>query len=276
MWSFLFISNHLQASGWELAKAKDEIEQKSVALQQSQMQLIQTEKMAAMGRMLAGVAHELNNPMMSILSFTRYCREHTAQDDERYELLQDTEREVKRCIDIVSDLSTFSRERKEGEEGRVKVSCAEIWEYVLRLASYRIEKEHVTVTTHFTDDIPKVRLRVNSIQQVFLNMLSNAMDALLKSKKKEIHIGANDYKDEYIIVTIADTGSGIAPENVQKIFDPFFTTKPTGEGTGLGLSICQSIIQEHGGKITCDSKPGEGTTFQILLTKTIVKDGVRE
>ena len=108
------------------------------------------------------------------------------------------------------------------------------------------------------------------MQQVFLNITTNALDALQESKKKEIRFDIHQ-KDEFVQVTITDSGPGIAPENLQKIFDPFFTTKPQGKGTGLGLSISQGIIEMHRGKIYCESKPGEGAKFKILLPMEIMK-----
>ncbi len=153
---------------------------------------------------------------------------------------------------------------KEGEEVFQKDSCLTILNQVLNLLSYQIEKERVFVIKHYAEDIPEIRMRTNSMQQVFLNIITNALDALKEIEKKEIHIDIHREK-EFIKVTIADSGPGISPENLQKIFDPFFTTKPPGKGTGLGLSICQSIVEIHKGRISCKSKPGEGAKFEILL-----------
>jgi signal transduction histidine kinase len=153
----------------------------------------------------------------------------------------------------------------EKEEGEFqKESCAAILEQVLELQSYRFEKEQVQVIKQYAEDIPEIPMRVNSMQQIFLNIITNALDALKESEKKEIHIDVSR-KDEFVLVTIADSGIGIAPENLHKIFDPFFTTKPPGKGTGLGLCISQGIIDTHEGRITCESTPGQGATFDILL-----------
>jgi signal transduction histidine kinase len=107
-------------------------------------------------------------------------------------------------------------------------------------------------------------MKVSNIQQVFLNLITNALDVLEKAEKKEIHIQVRP-EGEFVRTTIADTGCGITPENLKKIFDPFFTTRPPGQSTGLGLSICQSIVEEHGGKIICESEPGRGAKFEVLL-----------
>ncbi|MFQ5586796.1 MAG: sensor histidine kinase, partial [Thermodesulfobacteriota bacterium] len=239
---------------------------------ESQAQLIQSEKMGALGTMVAGVAHELNNPMMGILNFIQYCRKHTPEDDRKYSVLQDAEHETGRCMDIVQNLLTFSRMEKEGEEGRQKESCAAIFDRIFKLLSYRVGLERVTVNRHTAEGTPAIWIKVNSIQQVFFNLISNALDALKDSEKKEIHVTICR-KGEFVQVTIADTGCGIAPEDIQRIYAPFYTTKPTGKGTGLGLSVCHGIIQAHGGEITCESRPGEGTTFTILLPIEKRKEG---
>ena len=247
----------------ELQKVYEELQLAHKELQESQAQLIQAEKMSALGTLAAGIAHELNNPIMGILNFSQHCLKHTSEDDRRYTVLQDIEQETKRCIDIVQNLLTFSRMEGEGEAYQ-KESCAAIFERILKLLSYRIEKQGASVTYHVADGTPEIWMKVNSIQQVFLNLIANALDALGESEKKEIRVDIRR-DGELIQVIIADTGCGIAPENLQKIFDPFFSTKPIGQGTGLGLSISRSMIEAHGGEITCESDPGAGTKFKILL-----------
>ncbi len=234
------------------------------ALKKSQAQLIQLEKMSTVGTMVAGVAHELINPLMSTINYIEYCLKNTSAEDERFTILRDAERTTNRCIDIVNNLLTFSHMEKEGENGFQKGSCTTILEQVRNLISYRFEKGRVSVIKHCDEDIPEIQMRVNSIQQVFLNIITNALDALKGSKKKEISIEMYR-EDKYVKVIIADSGPGITPENLKRIFDPFFTTKPTGQGTGLGFSISQGIVEVHNGKISCNSKPGQGARFEILL-----------
>jgi len=229
-----------------------------------QAQLVQTEKMSALGTMAAGVAHELLNPMMGMLNFTQYCLKHTAEGDSRYPVLQDMERETRRCADIVGNLTTFSRIGKQDEGGYQKESFTIIIDRVVKLLSYRIEKEHVLLTQHVAENTPKIWMEVNSMQQVLLNLISNALDALMESQKKEIHIEVYR-EDDFVQLIVTDSGCGLAPENLEKIYDPFFTTKPIGQGTGLGLTTSRSIIESHGGDITCESKLGVGTIFKVLL-----------
>jgi len=229
-----------------------------------QLRLVQTEKMSALGTMAAGVAHELLNPMMGMLNFAQYCLEHTAEGDPRYQVLQDIERETRRCASIVTNLTTFSRMGKQDKEEYQKESLAMIIDRVVKLLSYRIEKEHVLLTQHIDENTPKIWMEVNSMQQVLLNLISNALDALMESQKKEIHIEVYREND-FVQLIVTDSGCGLAPENLEKIYDPFFTTKPIGQGTGLGLTTSRCIIESHGGDITCESTPGVGTIFKILL-----------
>ena len=255
------------------AAARDVTEQKKTEqklqkllneLKGSQSQLMQAGKMGAMGTMTAGIAHELNNPLMGILNFIQYCLKHTSKEDRRYAVLQDAERETKRSSDIVRNLLTFSRMEQEGEEGYQEESYDVIFDRVLNLLSYRVEKEKVLVTRHTAKETPKIWMKANGIQQVVFNLISNAMDGMKKSEKKEMHIDIHP-EGEFVQMTIADTGCGISAEDLERIFDPFFTTKPTGEGTGLGLSICHSIVESHGGEIVCESELGTGTKFKVLL-----------
>jgi len=229
-----------------------------------QLQLVRVEKMSALGTMAAGVAHELLNPMMGMLNFAQYCLKHTTEDDSRYPVLQDIERETRRCVDIVSNLTTFSHMEKQSEEGYQEESLATIIERVVKLLSYRIEKEHVSSTQQVAEGTPRIWMKVNGMQQVLLNLISNALDAVMESRKKEIHVEVHREGD-FVQLTVADSGCGLAPENLEKVYDPFFTTKPIGQGTGLGLTTSRSIIDSHGGNITCESELGVGTTFRILL-----------
>lgn len=231
---------------------------------ESQAQLIQAEKLRTMGMMAAGVAHELNNPLMGIVNFAQYCLKHTSKADRKYSVLQDLEHETKRCIDIVHNLLTFAYTRREKKEEFQKKSCRVALNRVLKLLNYRSEKEHVTVNYKVADGVPEIWMRISEIQRMFLNLMSNALDALEKSEKKELNIELRS-EDKFVKVIIVDTGCGIAPKDMPRIFDPFFTTKPMGRGTGLGLPICERIATEHNADIKCESKPGKGTKFTIRL-----------
>jgi len=245
-------------------KRAEELEKAYSELKETQAQLIQIEKLAAVGQLGAGVAHEMNNPLMAMLHFTEYCLKHTSGDDRRYPVLNNVVKETNRCIAIVQNLLTFSHMEREGEEGYEEESLATVIDRVLRLLTYRIEKEGVSITTEYAEGTPKIRMKPSMVQQVFLNLIGNALDALKDSRKKEIRVEVNR-DDEFVRVRVADSGHGIKAEYLKDIFDPFFTTKPVGEGTGLGLAISQSIVDMHGGKIACESRPGAGTTFTVLF-----------
>jgi len=246
----------------ERKRAEKELKRLYTQLKESQSQLIQSEKMSAVGTFVAGVAHELNNPITAILHFVQYCIKHTSEEDRLYTILQDIEKETRSCIDTTQNLLTFSHiQRKEVYQ---KESLNTILSRVMKLLSYRIENDNISIGKHIAIGVPDIPMNVNNIQQVFLNLLNNALDALKESKQKKIDIDIL-CEGKYVKVTIADSGCGIAPENISNVFDPFFTTKPVGQGTGLGLSLCQGIINAHNGKLTCESKPGVGTRFKILL-----------
>ena len=233
-------------------------------LKGSQAKLIHAGKMGAMGTMTAGIAHELNNPMMGILNFIQYCLEQTDEGDKRHPVLKDAETETKRCSDIIQNLLTFSRMEQEGEENFQKQDITLVLDRVLKLLAHRIRTENIQVNTEIHKKTPKVWMKENNIQQVVLNLMDNAMDSLRESAEKTIFVTAEP-KKRTVVLRITDSGCGIPPENLDKIFDPFFTTKSQGKGTGLGLSICHSLVAAHGGTLRCDSTPGKGTTFTLAL-----------
>ena len=226
--------------------------------------MIHLEKMSAVGLLTAGIAHELNNPMMGILNYVQYCMEHTPREDKRYPVMKDAEREILRCNSLVSDLVSYSRMEDTEEKGYQLENCSILLEQTLSLLSYRLTESNIQVRQHLAPGLPPVLMNPNQIKQVFLNILSNAADALKPCKTKWIDIRA--LRDgRFLKIVISDSGPGILPEILHKIFEPFFTMKPTGKGTGLGLSISQNIIKMHGGNLECRSSPGKGASFEISL-----------
>ena len=232
---------------------------------------IHTEKMRALGTMTAGMAHELNNPMMGIIGFAEYCRKHTDAEDKRYEILGDIERETRRCIDIVQNLLTFSRHGKKTQEVLEEISLETIMERVLKLLSYRIERERVSIARNYARPSTPVNINGESIQQVFLNLLVNALDAMDGRETKQISIEIRTDESD-VLVELTDTGSGIKQEDLASMFDPFYTTKPLGKGTGLGLSTSLGIIKSHTGTIGCTSTVDVGTTFSVRLPLSFDND----
>ena len=248
----------------DLENSYNELKKIHHRLEQSQAQLMQAEKMSAVGTLAAGIAHELNNPLMAILNFGSYCLKHTNGDDRRYSYLKDIEHEAGRCIEIISNLLTFSHPEPGSQETYQSENLARIVKRVTNILSFRMKKENVTLHVNLSEGIPLLPLKVGSMQQVVLNLVTNALDALEKSEKKEIRIEAYP-NGEYVHISITDSGLGIKPEIINKIYDPFFTTKPVGKGTGLGLAISRNIISSHGGEIACESELGKGTIFKIIL-----------
>lgn len=244
--------------------AEEKLERTYKKLKEQSALLAQTEKMSAVGTLVAGTAHELNNPIMGILNFAEYCMKHTSTEDKLYTVMQDIENEAKRCAEIVRNLLTFSHVEQDDDNVYQKEGLATIVERVLKLLSYRIEKQRIEVVMHIADDTPDIYMNSNAIQQLILNLTGNAFDAMENSDKKQFGVDICR-KGKFVQITISDTGCGIATESLNSIFDPFFTTKAVGQGTGLGLSVSQGIVKMHEGDIICKSEEGEGTKFTILL-----------
>ncbi len=257
----------IQQSSGEMLQ---EIRQKNIelthslnALKKSSL-MIQTEKMRALGSMTAGVAHELNNPMMGILNFIQYAIKHTEKEDRKFQPLLDAEREVMRCAAIISDLLTFSRMEGEGAEGYINTTLSKLFERTLLLQAYKLRSANIHVIKNFPENEPIIKLKENNIQQVVLNLMTNAIDAMNGCKVRELYLTIIA-EEEYMEFKVLDTGMGITEEHMDRIFEPFFTTKAVGEGTGLGLSVSKSIVEDHGGSIVCVSEVGRGSCFKITL-----------
>ena len=261
---FIKANRDLESPAAGRRRVDKQLEEVRLGLQDSQAQAVQLEKMGALGTLTAGIAHELNNPLMGMLNFVQYCLKHTARDNKTYPVLQDTIHEVKRCAEIVKNLLTFSRIENDDQARYRREDIGAIIERVLRIMSYRIVNEDVRVIGPISKKTPNISVMVSNLQHVFLSLICNALDAVKTSAIKELHITI-DVDDELLSIMIADSGIGIAPESLTKIFNPFFTTKPAGQGTGLGLSVSRGIIEAHGGKLNCRSRQGKGTTFQIVL-----------
>ena len=266
--SFVDISR-LKKTESELKRARDNlekrVEERTKALRESQGQLIQAEKLGALGTLTAGIAHELNNPMMGMLNFAQYSKKHVDKESKVYSVLDDMERETKRCIDIVKNLQTFSRMKSEAEDVTERIACEEIIIRVRKLLSYRLLKDGVSFNVTTAPDCPDVSVDVGNVQQVFLNLISNAVDAVKDAPNRNIDVQIDRDSSEHVIVRVADTGCGIPKDIQEKIFDPFYTTKGVGKGTGLGLSVSRGIVEKAGGAIAFCSEIGKGTVFTVRL-----------
>jgi PAS domain S-box-containing protein len=237
-------------------------------IKRATIEQIRLEKFSVLGQVAAGVAHELNNPLMGILNYAQYCISETDESDERYTLLQDIEKETKRCADLVSHFLSASRQddvmagKVEGFDPRTVI------ESVLKLLEYRVSKEGVAVATNFSPNTGEMRMGREAFQQLFMNLFTNALDAVETSIKKEIHVHIQK-ETKNIILTVSDSGSGVSPKLKEKIFDPFFTTKPPGKGTGLGLATCWKIVMSQKGRIECLREKGLGTKMVVTMPTNI-------
>lgn len=228
-------------------------------LQKLNEQLVRTEKLAAVGTLAAGVAHEVNNPLASISSLVQMLQTQPDLDANTQETLRLVQSQVTRITQVTRDMLNFARVRP---AARIEVDVNSILAASLRLANFDRNFQKLHLTTKLSENTPKILLDSDQIQQVFLNLLLNARDAMPEGG--EIQIETKFVKDE-VVVEIADTGAGISPENLSQIFDPFFTTKPAGKGTGLGLAVCYGIITAHGGRIEVISNNEKGTKFIVGL-----------
>jgi len=231
-------------------------------LKRLEEQLIQAEKLAAMGQMLAGVAHELNNPLTAILGVTELLREREGTADSVKRQLELTHRQARRAARIVQNLLEFSRPASPQKRS---VDVNNLVERTLQLHDHSLRRNNIQVDFHPLPELPGVVGDANQLIQVLLNLVTNAEQAIREVRETgriQIRAGSNA---THVTITVQDDGVGIRPEALPRIFDPFYTTKRPGGGTGLGLSICMSIIREHGGNIEAESLPAGGSAFTIYL-----------
>lgn len=266
-----------------------DLEKANTEVQSTQTQLIQSAKLAGLGQLVAGVAHELNNPIGFVYSNMQHLREYVGsltsmveemgkkqpnfdRLKEKYDydfiakdlpkLISSCEEGAKRTRDIVTGLRNFSRS---SDKDHKKFSVTDCIDSTLDLLKGAAKNGHVVVQKSYADYIPLIEGNPNQISQVFMNVISNAYQAI-KREEGTITILVEFHQDPGMVsVRVSDTGSGISAENINKIFDPFFTTKDVGQGTGLGLSISYGIIKSHGGDIEVQSEIDKGTTFIITL-----------
>ncbi len=231
-------------------------------LKRLEEQLIQAEKLAAMGQMLAGVAHELNNPLTAILGVTELLRERPGADESTRRQLELTHRQARRAARIVQNLLEFSRPASPQKK---PLDLSNILERTLQLHEHSLRRNNIEVDLRLPPELPGVVGDANQLIQIFLNLITNAEQAIREVRDSgRIQIRAGRSGNQ-LTITVQDDGVGIRPEALQRIFDPFYTTKRPGGGTGLGLSICMSIIREHGGNIEAETLPAGGSAFTIYL-----------
>jgi len=224
-------------------------------------QLKQSEKLAALGELVAGVAHELNNPLAGISAFAQLLLEEEELTDDQRESARLIKREADRAVSVIRDLLLFSR--KTGPSTG-PIDLNELVQLTLRLRAYSLRSSGVVVETHLDPALPELAGDDQKLQQVILNLIVNAEYAMRRATTKRLVI-RTAHEGDVVVAEISDTGAGMSEETLKRIFEPFFTTKPAGEGTGLGLSVSYGIIEAHNGTLTVDSALGRGTTFRIVL-----------
>ena len=224
-------------------------------------QIMKSERLATLGQLAAGVAHEINNPLGAILMYAHLSLEETPVEDSRRQNLEKVVGEATRCKDIVRGLLDFARQSEPSVE---EADVNDILKQTLSLLRNQALFQNIKITTMFSPSLPKPMMDTGQIQQVFTNIILNAAEAI--DGQGEVTVVTRRADDsEFIEIEFTDTGCGIPQENLEKIFDPFFTTKEVGRGTGLGLAVSFGIIAKHQGTIEVESNPGKGTTFILRL-----------
>jgi len=235
------------------------VAERTLAIKQIQTQLIRSEKLVSLGRLVAGITHEINNPLTGILMFANLTSDSPKLDPSLKGDVDVIINEAQRCAKIVKGLLDFSRESIPQKK---PTSLNKVMEATLALIGRQSSFHNINIIRDYQPDLPLIAIDENQIEQVFINMLLNASQSMPGSGS--LHIQTYTEKEEFACLKITDTGAGISEENLEKIFDPFFTTK-SDKGMGLGLSVSYGIIERHGGKIEVQSKLNEGTTFTIKL-----------
>jgi signal transduction histidine kinase len=243
---------------------EDKVRARSEELGRMQARMAQSERLASIGVLAAGVAHEINNPLGGILALTSLTLEDLPAGDPSRENLEEVVRQTRRCGEIVKHLLEFSRQHRVSAE---PVDLSDLLERTLALLERQSIFHNVRVERDLAAGLPRVVADASQLQQVFVNILMNAVQAM--AERGTLAIGARQDVDRGdVVLTFRDTGCGIPPDQIDHVFDPFFTTKGSGEGTGLGLSIAYGIVSRHKGSIGVESEPGVGTTFTIRLPAT--------
>lgn len=225
----------------------------------ARQQISQSEKLASIGRLAAGVAHEINNPLAGVLTFAHLLREKSNMDDQDREDLDLIIAETSRAAEIVRGLLDFARERPAMKE---PLNINDVIQRTIRLLVNQKTFQQIEIVETLQDHLPDVDGDENQLQQVILNLILNACEAMPDGGMLSIETSASEGQ---VVVKVTDTGCGIDAEHLDEIFEPFFTTKPVGQGTGLGLSVSYGIVQQNGGNIDIESEVGKGTTFTMTF-----------
>ncbi len=238
-----------------------ELRDREASLREAQAQVLQSEKLAAVGQLGAGIAHEVKNPLAGILGCAQLSLRKAPPGSPLETNLLLIEKETRRCKSIIDNLLRFARQEKAVRE---PIDINSVVQDAVAIVSHQLELQGIKVRMELAEDLPMIRGNANQLQQVLMNLMINAHDAL-EGRPGTVTATSARAGDDRIELRVIDTGPGIPKETQARLFEPFFTTKPRGKGTGLGLAVTYGIVQDHRGDIRVESEPGRGTTFIITL-----------
>jgi two-component system NtrC family sensor kinase len=249
--------SHQEIKAWANT-LEDKVEERTRRIQEMQGNLARSERLASLGKLVAGIAHEINNPLTGILAYSSMAEERDDIDDELRRDLQTITHETQRCAEIVRGLLDFGRESIPSKRF---TAIDKLIDKTLALVEHQSIFQDIRINRNYAEGMPEIEVDPNQLEQVFMNMFLNAAHAMPEGGELNIDTWQDSDK---MMIAISDTGSGISADNIPKIFDPFFSTKDQ-QGTGLGLSVSYGIIKNHGGSIEVESTEGVGTRFLISL-----------
>jgi signal transduction histidine kinase len=262
------LNRKIEAATSELAKSNEELKHLNEALFESQRQLSQSEKLAALGQVAATMAHQIGTPLNSISGYIQLMLQEGILQPEDRNRLKIIESQLDRLADSVKGLLIFTRQPKPQLK---PLNVNEVLEELIHLGNPWLHARNVKLLCSLSSDLPPVLGDPTHLQTLFLNLITNALDAMPQGGQLNISTQPNSFPTSpgedgrWVEISIADTGIGIPEESKKRIFDPFFTTKQIGEGTGLGLAICEKIVKEHAGKLEVESEVGRGSIFSVFI-----------
>jgi signal transduction histidine kinase len=256
------LERKVQESTVGLAEANEELRRINEELFETQKKLARSERLAIAGQLAASLAHEIGTPLNSISGHVQLLARRKEADESTRRRLQIIEKQIDNIVRTVNQLLSWSRKFE------LKIELVDLWRVVeeaVLLSSPALQLRKIQVKLNLARDCPKIYGDAGYLQQVFLNLINNSMDAMPQGGELRIEARLADGGGREVAVRVADNGAGMSPDTMTHVFDPMFTTKRMGTGTGLGLAICDQIIRQHGGAIHVESRPGQGTTFTLVL-----------
>ncbi len=242
-----------------------ELERTTRELESTQRSLLRSEKMASVGRLAAGIAHEIGNPLSAILGLVELVQEGDLEPDEQREFLARVRKETERISHIIRDLLDFARAEPDEDAAGRSCDLREVVEDAVRLVGPQKDLRQVTIERRFAEACPPVRAEAARLSQVVLNLLLNAADAIDGEGTIVLEVGLDEDAPGMVALAVQDTGPGIDEAVREHLFEPFVTTKPTGQGTGLGLAVCHTLIERYGGELTAENAPEGGARMIVRL-----------